>query len=195
MLARQLGQIAAVFLERVVGILGRIAGDARSAAHGGQRLEEAVLRQVKALHDLLHCAVRRGEQTHHQVLHGDVLIVHALRLGGGLAQRLIHLGGHIHLALLTGGAAYAGQLFHRGHSGAVHGGGVQLHFAQQLIDQVVGAVGQRGQQVRLGQLLIAILAGQGLRSVDGGDAFLCILIILHNAFILSSRNQEDQKFD
>ena len=43
LLARKLGQILAVFLQRVIGFLRRFAGHALAAAHGLQRGEERVL--------------------------------------------------------------------------------------------------------------------------------------------------------
>ena len=41
-LARQLGQVAAVALERLVGAFGILVGDALGAADRGQRLEDGV---------------------------------------------------------------------------------------------------------------------------------------------------------
>ena len=54
-LARELGEIAAVAGERLVGRLGVLAGDALRAAHRGQRLEDRVARDPVLLED-----ARRG---------------------------------------------------------------------------------------------------------------------------------------
>ena len=50
-LARELGQVAAVALERLVGAFGILAGDALRAAHARQRLEDRVLRDAALLEE------------------------------------------------------------------------------------------------------------------------------------------------
>ena len=46
-LARRLGEVARVALERLILILGRLVGDAMRAAHGLERLEQRVVRRAR----------------------------------------------------------------------------------------------------------------------------------------------------
>src|SRR5205814_9187130 len=50
--ARELGQIAAVALERLIGTLGIFSGDALRAAHAGERLQHGVAREVARFEQL-----------------------------------------------------------------------------------------------------------------------------------------------
>ena len=77
-LARQLGEVAAVLLERLVALLGVGIGHALVAADLAQDLEDAVLVTPCALQDLAR-GVLAVEQRDEEVLGRDVLVLEALR--------------------------------------------------------------------------------------------------------------------
>ena len=82
-LAGELGQVAAVALERLVLALGVLIGHALRAAHARQRLEDLVARDAA----LLRAAARQGSGRFRrrcamkQVLGADVLVLEALGFG------------------------------------------------------------------------------------------------------------------
>ena len=88
------GQVGGVLLQRLVGRLGVGAGDPRAAAHLDERVAQRLRRRTMAGQQLGDVGVAGG-QTHHQVLGGDVFVVH---LGGQLLR-----GG-------DGSQRFAGQL-------------------------------------------------------------------------------------
>ena len=80
---RQLRQVAAVLLQRLVGRLGILRGDALMAAHFLQGRHEPVAGDAELLEDLPAGAgvVEHGQQ---QMLDGDVLVLELLGLVLGL---------------------------------------------------------------------------------------------------------------
>ena len=84
-LAGQLGQVAAVALERLVGALGVLVGHALRAAHAGQRLEDPVARDAVLRQQLGGRGAPgfRGNGDE-EVLGADVLVLEAI--GFGLRQ-------------------------------------------------------------------------------------------------------------
>ena len=87
-LARQLGQIAPVLLQRFVLAFGILIGHALAAAHGGQRLEHALARHPRAFSSSI-AGDRPGlaKQAQQQMLGADELVLH--RLGVSL-RRIEH---------------------------------------------------------------------------------------------------------
>ena len=79
----QFHQIAAVFLQHVVGALRVVARYLPMAADIFQRGEKLVFCDPVAGEDILHRPIRRGDQSQHQMLHGNVLVFHV----GGLLFR------------------------------------------------------------------------------------------------------------
>ena len=79
-----LHKVGTVFVERIIGALGVIAGDGRGL-YLAQLRGESVLRDAVGGKDTLYRRGRRGKDTDHQVLDGHVFIAHRLRglLGGG----------------------------------------------------------------------------------------------------------------
>ena len=81
--AGALGQVGGVLLQRLVGALGVGAGDAGAAAHLDERLAQRLRRRAVPGQQLGDVGVAGG-QADHQVLGGDVLVVH---LGGQVLRR------------------------------------------------------------------------------------------------------------
>ncbi len=108
-LARRRGEVAAVFLQRLVGGLGVLAGDALVAAHLLHRGEEGAARQRQAAEDARDLAVlvlaKHGE---HEVLHRDVLVLELPGLVLRADQELVEPVGDADLAA-GAGAADPGQ--------------------------------------------------------------------------------------
>src|SRR5690606_25910508 len=78
-LARDLGEVHAILLERLVGALGVGARDARRAAHGRQRGRERVTRGPRGPQSL-GGGVRAGRDAEQEVLGRDVLVAERLGL-------------------------------------------------------------------------------------------------------------------
>src|SRR5262249_52278745 len=76
---RELREIAAVLLERLVGALGRLRRDALRAADGGQRLQDGVLRGAALLEDARRRrgAAALGRHGRQQVLGAEVIVLRA----------------------------------------------------------------------------------------------------------------------
>ena len=100
-------EVHGVLLQRLVGVLGVLAGDAPAASHGGQALPQPRLGQPHVGQDLLRAGLGAG-QGDEEVLGRDVVVLHR----GGQVER-----GRQHArqrgrgrGLLDGGTAGAGQL-------------------------------------------------------------------------------------
>ena len=78
----RVGQVGGVLLQRLVGRFGVGAGDAGAAAHFDERVAQRLRRCAVSGQQLGDLGVAGG-QTHHQVLGGDVFVVH---LGGQLLR-------------------------------------------------------------------------------------------------------------
>jgi hypothetical protein len=109
--ARGLRQVAAVALERLDLLLGRLVGDAVRAAHLGERLQQALARGAGAAQRPAGRArlfLHPGEREQ-QVLDGHVLVLELAHLALGTAQGRQQLGRHRRLGLV----AQRGQLVER----------------------------------------------------------------------------------
>ena len=84
----QLGQVAAVLFQGLVGGFGILRGDALAAADFAQRLHQPVAGDAELLEKLAGGAavVDRGQQ---QVLDGDVLVLELLGLVLGFGEQLV----------------------------------------------------------------------------------------------------------
>ena len=107
------GEIAPVLLERLVGALGRLARHALAAPDGRRRLEELLAREAGGAERLGHRAVLEVGERQEQVLDAHVLVLHALRLGLGAGQDLVHARRDVHLARGSAGSRDAGQALER----------------------------------------------------------------------------------
>ena len=87
--AGALDKVGAVFLERVVGLLGIVRGHG-SGFDLAQLVGKAAARDAVALEQLLDVARSLGEDGEHQVLDGDIIVVQLL---GGLFGKVQNFAG------------------------------------------------------------------------------------------------------
>ena len=90
-LRRQLGQIAAVFLERFVGCFGILRGHALAAPDLLQRPHHAIAGDAEVFEDFLF-----GRRQQH-MLDGDVVVLEPLGLVFGAVQQVLQAGGDVDL--------------------------------------------------------------------------------------------------
>ena len=170
-------EVAAVLLERLVGRLGRGRGDALRAADGGQRLEEAVMRDAVLLQDPPRRRVGL-EHRQQQVLDGDVLVVEALGLLlGAIEQQPEAARDGDLLALARTGDA--GPALERLLDGLAQRVDVHLGAHQQPRHEPVVLVEQREQQVLDVDLGVPVAQRLGLGVVQGLLALLGELVRVH----------------
>ena len=82
-LARELSEVAAVFLEGLVFVLRVRIRHALAATHAGERLEDALARDAALLEGLGRRGTPAlGRQPEQQVLGADVVVLHLLGVGG-----------------------------------------------------------------------------------------------------------------
>jgi len=74
--AREVGQVRAELLQRVVGVLRLVAGHARVAADRLQLLQKRVAREAELGKDALESGVRLFKQRQHDVLDRHVFVLH-----------------------------------------------------------------------------------------------------------------------
>jgi hypothetical protein len=90
-LARHLGEIARVALQRLILVLGRLVGDTVRASHRLQRLEQRVVRRAERGEDRATLGALGVGESEQQVLGGDVLVTEVLRLLLRSIEHLIEL--------------------------------------------------------------------------------------------------------
>ena len=172
------GQVAAVFFQHVVGVLGAVGGHAAVAAYLPQRRQEFFLRQAAFPEQGFQGVVGLGKQPQHQVLHRGVLIVHLPGNLFGLVQRLLQAAGKVHLSRAAAGNLR--QPFHRGGQLLPQSGGIRTGLLYQLTDQALPLFQQGQQQMLLLDLLVLPFAGHLLSSLNGLYAFLGKLVEIHS---------------
>ena len=148
---RQLDQVAAVALERLVLVLGALVGDALAAAHFLQCLQNLLLADPQRLEQGLRPALdlQEGQQ---KVLDRDILVFHPLGLGLSGFENLVQLG--TDRCLATG---HFGQDIEPFLGGLEDLGGVDAKLCQEGANDLLVGVQERGQQVhRLDPLVPAI---------------------------------------
>ena len=176
-------QVGAVFLQSLVGALGIVGGDPRTAAHGLEGLQGFLLGDAVVIEQGLYGVVRRLQHGKEQVLHGDVIVPHG---GLGLlrlSQQTVYAAGDVELVRLPPGTADGRQLFHCGLGcgrQAFHG---DVHFFQKLRQQAALLLYHRQEQMHLLDLLILVLRRQCLGIADGFQGFLCEFIGVHRALL------------
>ena len=143
-LARQLGQVAAVLLERFVLGLGVLVGDPLAAADCGQRLKHLRPRDAIGL-ELIdrHGLAGLIQEAQQQVLGADVLVLHGLGFGLGRVEGHAQARGELRLAA----AMRLGLLGQLGAHRAGHGRRLDFQLAKHARDNAVLLLGERRQQV------------------------------------------------
>ena len=163
--AGAVGEVDAVLLERLVGRLGVLRGDAaHAAAHLGERVDERLGQRLLLLEQLGDVAAGVGEPDE-QVLGRDVVVADLL----GLGLRDAH-DGHERARQAGRGDAGAARLGQRGEQrlGArADVRGVGADGGQQRAGDAVALVEQREQQVHGGDLGVALGGGAADGRRDG----------------------------
>ena len=119
------------------------------------------------------------------MLHGDVFVPHALRRALGLSHQAVHAAGNIEFVGIPAGTADARQLFHSRLRRSRQTLDTHAHFLQQLRDEPTVLLQQSQKQVSLLDLLILMRRCDRLRTLQGLQCFLRILIRVHNLILLS----------
>ena len=161
LLARTLHEVRAVFRQGVVAIFGLVARDGAGfyLRQGGV---EALAGDAVVGEYFPHRRAALGEHAEHQVLNGDVLVPELFRGLFGKAEELGGLGRGVDLAVSAGDAR---ELPYLGVQLAKHAVTVGAHLAQQRADEPAVLIDEGVEQVRRGQVLVAVLLRHGLRGV------------------------------
>ena len=160
--ARHLGQVAAVFLQRLVGALRVLAGDALAAADGRERGEHTVARDAQPRQQFRCAAAVVAEQRQQQMLGADVVVVHRRCFALGILQDARGLPAQAGLGVA---AVDLRSLRQVGFELALHGRRVCAGLLQDLRHDPFGLLEQRQQQVLRFDLVVVI----GLRELLGGE--------------------------
>ena len=156
-------------------------------------LHDLFLRHVIGAEQLLQAAVGAVQQPQENVLHRDILVLHGLGGGLGGLQGFVHVLGNIDLSRLPAAAGHLGQLLHLGGHRGGEAGHRHAHGGQKLGNKAL-LVAQEGQeQVLLLDLLVAVLHGDILGPLNGGQRFLGELVHVHmqeTSFALVSISQQ-----
>ena len=159
-------EVAAVALERLDLLLGRLVGDG-AGAHLGERLQQALVRRAVGVQRPAGGPVVAGEREQ-DVLDGDVGVLERAHLALGDAQRLQDLRRHRGLGL----GAERRHLAERGLQIAAQGRRRDADLAEHGRDEPALLVEERGEKVDRGDLRVASRMGErerGLQSLLGLD--------------------------
>ncbi len=175
--AGRLGEVARVFLQRIVGVLGR-AGIGRAAL--AQRLDggiELLRRHAGTGEDLARLAVLLERKREQEPLDRDVAVAGLLRDLLRLIEDPRHRRRQVDLA--GAAAGHLGQL----RQGGLDGGERLARAAAGAVDQAGGepfrVVEQDLQQMLGGELLVALAQGQGLRGLNESTGAVGVFFEIH----------------
>ena len=160
-------EVGAVFLEDVIRLLGVLAGDAGAAAYLRQSPQERVLLDAELPDDLLQILVRLIQHTQHQMLDGDILVLHPGRLVLCGRERLVHRAGDIHLPRLPPRPCHGRQSPDDAAQRRLELTDVLAHLLHELADQTVLLRQKCREQVYLLDLLVRRLDRETLRLLQG----------------------------
>ena len=160
-LARGIGEIARVFLERLVLILRALVGDAVTAPHRFKRLEQLVAGDAHAAEEIARLGLGAGERNE-QVLSRDVLVAKFLRFVLGLVEDLIQLTREIGLgvALLRVAVDLAPHL-------VAERGDADTELLQDGHDDALVLIEQRRKQMKVVDDRVPVATSEGYRVVEG----------------------------
>ncbi len=113
------------------------------------------------------------------MLHRNVLVLHGPGLPLGGLKGLVHILGDVNLARLTARAGHLGQLLNFCLHRCLKAGDSRPHGGEELGDEALVVPRQGQQQVGLLDLLVAVLHGDILGPLYGGQGFLGKLIHVH----------------
>ncbi len=175
-LPRQLGQIPAVSLERLIGPLGVLARHTLRAAHGCHRLKDGILRDAA----LLQCSDRGrprsfGGNRNEEMLRADVLVLESfgfrLRGIGDLAKtrRQAWLRASVRTR----------QLVQLSANRRCERRWIRVHLADNLRNDPFALFDQRQQQMLRHDLRVALPIGKLLRGEDRLLSLLGVFVDVH----------------
>ena len=158
--ARGLGEIAGVFFQRVVSVLGRARVGGAALAQGVDGLVEVLRRDAGARQNLSGLAVLFERQRQQEALHGDVAVAGLLR---DLLRLIEHARERRRQIDLAGPAAgHLGQLGERGLDRRKRLARAAAGAVDQTAGQPLGVVEQDLEQMLGCELLLALPQGQRL---------------------------------
>ena len=180
-LARLFGEVAAVFLQRLVFALGILVGDALVAAHLLERLHEPVARDLIVL-EQPGGGVVRADQREEVMLGAEEFVLEAGHLARGVVERLAQALGKRELAAAADDLRPAGEF---GVEALAEFRGGNAHFFEQRPGHAIGLIEEGAQQMLVGQLGMPALGGivlSGLERLLGESGKL---IGLHEISVLN----------
>ena len=161
-LAGGLGQVAAVFLEGLVGRLGVLVRHAMAPSDLSERFQGGGRRHPGLLHDPRRRRVPGFERGEEQVLGRDVLVAHPFGNGVRIGQDAPRLVRELQLRV-TGDLRQLCELLPKAVG---HGAGLDADAVEHGRHDAVGLLGEDEEQVRDLQLGVALRLGELLRADD-----------------------------
>ena len=174
--AGELGEIAAVALERLIGTFRILIGDALGSADGLQGLGDPIRRDAEVLEKLRR---RRsacfGGDRHEQMLGADVLVLHPIGFGLGLVRHELQPRRHPGLRSAVGLRELREQLA----GAAADRAGIGRQLAQELGNDPLALLDQGDEQVLGLDLRVIHRRGQLLRAGESVAGFFSELVDVH----------------
>ena len=178
-LARKLNEILTVLVQHVVGLLRLLGGHSRGAAYLGYRLEQLILGHAEAAEYSGNSAGGLLRERKEQVLHADVLVLHAIRLGLRLGERLVEVGGNVDLACLPAAAGNPRHALDEVESRLLYRVGVDVHFSQDLRSKTAVLGKKRVQEMLLLNAVVLVAYRDVLCGLYRFEGFFRVLVRIH----------------
>jgi hypothetical protein len=176
-LARHVGEIAAELLEGLVLGFGVLIGDARAAAHAGQRLEHGLAAGARLAQRARRGILLLRHDREQQVLGGYVLVLERLRFGEGGLEHVVRSARQLRL----GAAGDLGDLPEHVLDLALQSVERDAELLEHRDGTALGLSQQRAQQMRGLDLTVAPRRGQGLRLRERLLALDGELVVTHGS--------------
>ena len=184
--ARGLGQVAGIFLQRVIGVLGRGAVGGAALAQRFDRRVEVLRRDAALAEDAAGLAVLLERQPEQQPLDRDKAVAGLL---GGLfrgVERARQFGRQIDLAGAASGDLR--QLVERVLGRLEDGAGIAAGAVDQTAGEPLAVVQQHLQHMQRRELLVAVAHRQRLRRLDEAARPLGVFFNIHRLFPSACRS-------
>ena len=162
------GEVAAVFLEGLVFALGVLIGDALTAAHGDERLHQAITGDTALLEHFCGRAFG-GYEREEEVLHAGEFVFQHRHLALGTIEDCAEFLGDLGLGCATDFSEFGYRIaeagFERGNGDA--------EFFQERLGETIGLLEEREQEMLRCDLGVVVFRGrleggiQGLAELDG----------------------------
>ena len=165
LILRTLDHLVAVLVQGIIAILRVVGHDTLITSHLSEGLQEAILRDAVLLEQLLQGRIRLLHKTEENVLHGNILIAHGLRMLLRLRERQVRTLREVHLTG-TRDLRKTADLIGEGRLELLHR---HTHLLQKLCDQTVIDGDQRVEKMNLLHILISIFTDDILTVIDRFD--------------------------